>query len=357
MKLMITTPDINNTDYGLEFVNFIRLSATNCPFKAHSLTEDPEDADAILFINRGKGEYSELLQSNFLVKKFFHKSFIYESSDNPIDFMRGIYVSMPKTHFNIKRHRAYAYLAPVNEFIEPYAQNFQHQPDLLFSFMGAATSPIRKTLFNKQFFIELPETLIENTSSWSNWNSHDPLREERIKSYAKSLARSKFVLCPRGIATSSYRLFETMQMGRVPIILADNWVAPVGPDWELFSIRVAEKRISEIPELLTLYKHRYEEMGQKARKAWEDWFSPKVQFHCLAENILSLLDENRSGDQWQPYRWTLLLSYCQTRRNLRQNLRGLALATLKVMKIKHYLTTPTESFTINISANNANDEK
>ncbi|MEH1928096.1 exostosin domain-containing protein [Nostoc sp.] len=296
MKLMITTPDINNTDYGLEFVNLICVSATNCPFKAHSLTEDPEDADAILFINRGGGEYSELLRNNSLVKKFFHKSFIYESSDSPIDFMRGIYVSMPKAHFNIKRHRAYGYLASINEFIEPYVQNFQHQPDLVFSFMGAATSPIRKTLFHKQLFIELPETLIENTSSWSNWNSHNPLREERTKRYAETLARSKFVLCPRGGGTSSHRLFETMQMGRVPIILADNWVAPVGPEWELFSIRVAENRISEIPQLLTLYEHRYEEMGEKAQQAWEEWFSPKVQFHRLAENILSLLDESRSGD-------------------------------------------------------------
>lgn len=355
MKLMITTPDINNTDYGLEFVNWIRTSAANCPFGVHSLVESPEDANAILFINRGGGEYSELLRNNSLLKTFFYKSFVYDTSDAPIDFMRGIYVSMPKGYFNSKRHRAYSYLAPVNEFIESYAKHFENQPDLLFSFMGAATSPIRKSLFHKQLFMEYPDTLIENTSLWSNWNQNDTLRAERTKRYAETLANSKFVLCPRGIGTASYRLFETMQMGRIPIIISDDWVPPVGPDWDSFSIRVAENKIAKIPELLTQYQVRYEEMGKKARQTWEDWFSPKVQFHRLAENILTLMDEGSSPASWESYTWTLLASYWRTKRSLRYQLRGLTLAVMKLMKVRFYLTIPTDSFTANVSKNNADD--
>jgi len=167
--------------------------------------------------------------------------------------------------------------------------------------------PVRKTLFYKKLFVESSDTLIENTSAWSNWKQGDPSRQERTKRYAETLARSKFVLCPRVIGTTSYRLFETMQMRRVPVIISDAWVPPVGPDWGSFSIRVAENKIAEIPEILNLYVDRYEEMGKKARQAWEEWFSPEVLFHRLAENVAILMSSDDILDEWEPYRWSLIL--------------------------------------------------
>src|SRR2546423_4170060 len=40
---------------------------------------------------------------------------------------------------------------------------------------------------------------------------------------------SKFILCSRGVGTSSVRLFDTMRMGRVPVILSDQWLSRVVP--------------------------------------------------------------------------------------------------------------------------------
>jgi Exostosin family len=339
MKLMVTTTDINNTDYGLDFVNWIRQSAVNCPFKMHVFTESLEDADAILFINRGR-DYNKLLQENPILKKHICKSFLYESSDSPIDFLPGVYVAMPKRSFNHKRHRVYSYLTPINEFIEQYSINYKQAPDLLFSFMGAATSPVRKTLFRKQLFMKHPDVVIENTSSWSNWDTNHPLRHERTKRYAEILARSKFVLCPRGGATASYRLFETMQMGRVPIIIADDWVAPASLCWSEFSIRVPEGKIAHIPQLLTEYQDRYDEMGKRARQVWEDWFSPNVQFHRLAESISELINQGCRPSQFDRYRWPFLVSAWQIKRGVRSAFRSLALASMKVIQINPYLAMP-----------------
>ena len=68
--------------------------------------------------------------------------------------------------------------------------------------------------------------------------------------YVGSIKDSAFVLCPRGGGTSTFRLFETMMLGRVPVILSDQWVPRVGPDWESFSLRVMERDVSKVPRLL-----------------------------------------------------------------------------------------------------------
>jgi len=51
-------------------------------------------------------------------------------------------------------------------------------------------------------------------------------REKELQSYkqnyARLIANSKFVLCPQGVGPSSLRLFETLLMGRAPVIISDE---------------------------------------------------------------------------------------------------------------------------------------
>jgi len=106
--------------------------------------------------------------------------------------------------------------------------------------------------------------------------------------YGSVLARSKFVICPRGYATSSWRLFETMKAGRVPVIVSDQWVPPEGPAWESFSIRVGESDVAQIPGILEQHESMAEHMGQLARATWEEWFSRETCFHRIVEWCLRL---------------------------------------------------------------------
>ena len=106
--------------------------------------------------------------------------------------------------------------------------------------------------------------------------------------YAELCKASKFVLCPRGLSVSSIRLFETMRMGRVPVILADGWVAPEGPRWEKFSIRIPESEFAQIPRLLECRESEAIAMGELARREWEEWFSDDVLFHRLVELCLDI---------------------------------------------------------------------
>ena len=79
-----------------------------------------------------------------------------------------------------------------------------------------------------------------------------------------------------------------MKAGRVPVIISDQWVPPVGPLWETFSLRVKQKEIFRIPALLEQYESEAEAMGRRARINWEEWFSKETVFHRIVEWCLSL---------------------------------------------------------------------
>jgi hypothetical protein len=111
--------------------------------------------------------------------------------------------------------------------------------------------------------------------------------------YIEIMRRSSFVLCPRGYGSSSYRLFEALKMGRVPVVLSDAWIAPIGPNWEACSIFVREANAEHIPDLLEGLEKKAAAMGLAARRTWDEWFGPNVAFHRIVEWCLTLLKERR----------------------------------------------------------------
>jgi hypothetical protein len=118
----------------------------------------------------------------------------------------------------------------------------------------------------------------------------------RMKRFAEVIFESSFVLCPRGMGTSTYRLFEVLAAGRAPIIISDDWVAPNGPDWDSFSIRWPESQISELPVELARRQGEASVMGIKARQAFDDWFATDVSLTRQMSELASLLDRSARPD-------------------------------------------------------------
>jgi len=127
--------------------------------------------------------------------------------------------------------------------------------------------------------------------------------------YVSILQKSKFILCPRGFSPSSWRCFETMKVGRVPVIVSDEWVPPPGLPWDKFSIRIPEAEVESIPALLESLEYRAEEMGKKARQEWFAHFSIEQSFNWLISRCLeiqpfvpeyqSFLKRNRLPEIWR----------------------------------------------------------
>jgi len=217
---------------------------------------------------------------------------MYNETDRPWCVMPGLYCSMPRRSFDESRQRAFCYAYSVNPHIAEYAAD--GEPDLLFSFLGAPTHDVRHRLYE----LADPDGVAEDTSHFSLWRELAPDDEERHRRrYASILARSKFVVCPRGVGTSTYRLFEAMEAGRAPVLLADQWVAPEGPDWSSFLLRIPEKRVVDLPEILRGHEPEAVERGAKARSAWDEWFAPDVRFHTAVEACLSILAGRRRPER------------------------------------------------------------
>ena len=133
--------------------------------------------------------------------------------------------------------------------------------------MGSTrNAPIRRKLAT----LVHPRSFFQNTTEDFDRILHQKMeRRERLdydRRYAELTKASKFVLCPRGLSVSSIRLFETMRMGRAPVILSDEWVPPAGPRWEKFSIRINEKQFARIPTLLEQRESEAVAMGEIARR-------------------------------------------------------------------------------------------
>jgi hypothetical protein len=132
-------------------------------------------------------------------------------------------------------------------------------------------------------------------------------QQDYRRRYAEITKASKFVLCPRGLSVSSIRLFETMRMGRAPVILSDDWVAPPGAAWDAFAIRVAERDWERIPQILEAREHEAVAMGKRARTEWVEWFSREVAFHRIVDSCLALRAQRVLPERIA--RWPVYLQY------------------------------------------------
>ncbi len=134
---------------------------------------------------------------------------------------------------------------------------------------------------------------------------------------------SSFVLCPRGRGCGSIRLFEVMESGRVPVIISDDWVPPGGIDWDSFSIRVAEKDIDQLDEILREHLPRMIEMEITARRVWEEHFSIKSAFDYVGDELVEIAESGELTKISQQLRQVpRLASLSQVQRYVRSKMKS-----------------------------------
>lgn len=263
------------------------------PFKVHSITDDPEEADFIIFLEIGiQGLFLEWVRRHRYVKKYREKCFIFSIMDYTPAFLPGLFASLDKKRYDPARTRTGYYLRiDPNPFID--FRPVPEQPKYLACFVGTMKHhPVRMAM--KQ--LPADRFLIEDTTSFAQRALWLP-PEERSKNfwphYADALASSAFALSPRGVGTGSIRLFEAMQMGRCPVILSDNWVFPEKVNWAACSITVPEKDVARLPEILRERLSSAGELGRQARLEWEKYYAPPTRFHWLVEDCVAMREARK----------------------------------------------------------------
>lgn len=298
-------------------VSWLKESAIMDPFKEHSISEDPETADAILFTEHhppGDPYFFQVLK-NELYRRYKEKVILYTDGDKPLPVIPSILPSVERKYYRRNFTRSGPYIARhcENDSIH-YKETSSLEKKFLFSFIGAArTHAIRNEILSLVY----PFSFIKDTSKNNLWELEPAEKRAFESEYVKVSLSSHFILCPRGEGVNSYRLYEAMQMGLVPVIISDDWIPMEGPDWNKFSIRIAENEIQKIPDILLSRKSEAETMGKLARNNWERWFSKEVCFHHIASMCQDLLVSRNNSLPERFYSYSQFLRPFHTRNLLR----------------------------------------
>ncbi len=164
----------------------------------------------------------------------------------------------------------------INVFIIPYIPFVPSVPsphkDLLYSFVGRNTHRTRAAIFAMS---HPADTVIKHvvSSVWPTF-SNDAAGQEFYKT---TLARSRFSLCPPGLAPGSIRFYESLPAGAIPVIIGDDTLLPDGFDWESCSLRVQEQDIQKIPQILAKISPETESaMRERCLRAYQEFSGSNI---------------------------------------------------------------------------------
>lgn len=260
-----------------------------------TLVESRREADMILYLHPRQPESDARDPLRSFRLRDLLRTYVYSQLDNPFPWAPGIYVSLPAARAT-KAYTGGFYVAGHHHEPGGLAEEIEAargiEPDLLWSFMGTIKNhPIRERL------LAVPDKsgMVQNTERWDqvirwNWRDHGAESRNAFSSYANSLGRSSFVLCPRGRGASSFRIFEAMWAGRPPVIVSDDWLPPPFVDWSSCSLRIPEADVGEIPTILREREGEAGALGRQARLVWEQFFSPQQQLNTLISACLAIAD-------------------------------------------------------------------
>lgn len=269
---------------------FEKLAAID-RFRQHNLSDQPDVADVILFTQCHMVDWRlRAIREHSLATTYSDKVMVYDERDRPWRSFPGVYVSAPLRDFDHASQRAWAYAGT------PAMRRAAVAPDLLFSFVGSPTARCRRPLFD----LRHPDAVVEQVQGFTFWSADSSGFRQRQARFRQILARSRFVLCPRGNGTSSFRLYETLAAGRVPVIISDDWVAPSGPDWHAFSLRWPERKVDDLVEWLEQRNVDWPQLSTAACQAYDTFFAPDVTFHRIIELCRELREAgSESAPLWR----------------------------------------------------------
>ena len=147
------------------------------------------------------------------------------------------------------------------------AQPFEMaEKDILFSFIGADTHTIRRQLVNqfpdKCSFLPV---------------SHDI--------YIDKLKKSIFAICPRGYGITSFRMFEAMSYGCIPIYVSDQFWEPFNIPFTQYGIKIRPEQIKDIPSICSQGAGYISQMQKKVEYYYTNYFVYSKAFDAIIKTL------------------------------------------------------------------------
>ena len=166
--------------------------------------------------------------------------------------------------------------------------------DIFCSFVGSITAP--STFFGVlahdirikmlKVLKDKPEYLLKPR----NWS--EEIKKERQDLFLDITSRSKFTLCPRGYGATSYRMYEAMQLGSVPVYIYNDF--PFIPysdkiNWDEIAILINQNDMDNLNTILkSVSDEKYNHMINKIKEIYPNYFTLEATCVNILKNLKKL---------------------------------------------------------------------
>ena len=115
----------------------------------------------------------------------------------------------------------------------------------------------------------------------SRFRDDKQLADEVRKTYINNLGECDYVLCIRGTGNFSFRFYETLSRGRIPLFVNTDCQLPFSDeiDWKAHCVWVEEKDLKIIGRVLldfhrNLSAEEFLALQKKNYEMWREWLGP-----------------------------------------------------------------------------------
>ncbi len=232
-----------------------------------------ENADCIVYHDKLNKEIIPFLEE---YKSFKQPVITFFNDDNDVPISDKLPTNLVVYRTSINKTKQRKNEIPMPAWSEDFGvskiRTRQKKP--VVSFCGAITHPVRYSCIERlKVSGNLKTSFIIRSAFWGG----NPHGENLRKEYKSNMKSSDLVLCCRGAGNFSFRLYETLSCGKVPIILDTDIALPCNDviNWDRFIITTPENIVSDIKQWWeNMDDNKYAEVQRYSRSIYEKYLSP-----------------------------------------------------------------------------------
>jgi hypothetical protein len=258
---------IFNNIEGLEYADEVNCDYFALPFKFKDSKED---------------RFLELLDKS---RHYGKRLICLNNDDFGGDYNIPDDIVLFRTSFYASQRKSNEFAFPVFvPDINQHSKGFSNNVSV--GFCGDSNRPIRKEALN---ILKKSNIKVNHDEIFSFFqNPYEDKKTGRDR-FFKNLQENIFILTPRGCGNFSYRFYETMCFGRIPVFVNTDCVLPFENliDYKNEIVFVEENELEKIPEKIMEYCDKYDlvERQQRCRDIWLKYLSSS----SFAKHIETLL--------------------------------------------------------------------
>ena len=160
-------------------------------------------------------------------------------------------------------------------------KSFEDPQKMMFcSFVGSVTHDVRRKMLQ----------VLDNQQGYLlrayHWQQSVP--EDQQKLFKTAMEHSRFTLCPRGYGSTSYRLYESMQLGSIPVYISDKLLLPWSDElnWDDFCVLVHPSNLDKLDSKLKNYTEaQVRKMQLKLQEVYPLYFTIPAAYNQIIKRL------------------------------------------------------------------------